>query len=55
MAVVDYDSGRCFFHLAPLCGERSDRIVRCDPGEGLSASPSVTEFAEQPLTPTLSP
>ena len=36
----------------PACGERSDRIVRCDPGEG--NSPRVP-LSIEPLTPTLSP
>jgi hypothetical protein len=33
----------------PACGERSDRIARCDPGEGgLSASPERVESAPHP-------
>ena len=36
----------------PACGERSDHIVRCDPGEG--NSPRVP-LSIKPLTPTLSP
>src|SRR5947209_4956017 len=37
----------------PACGERSDRIARCDPGEG--DSPQALSPWGLPLTPTLSP
>src|SRR6185437_16856948 len=35
----------------PACGERSDRITRCDPGEGIFHAPW---WKRLPLTPTLS-
>src|SRR5581483_11840335 len=40
----------------PACGERSDRIVRCDPGEGESPRAHLQVFTrKRPLTLTLSP
>jgi len=38
----------------PACGERSDCIVRCDPGEGVQVFLRSNPWRE-PFTPALSP
>src|SRR5262249_8279010 len=39
----------------PACGERSDRIARCDPGEGVQVYQLAPEFAERSPSPQPSP